>query len=93
LNEVKLSLGFPKTAIQGAMPRMPLALASARQARGMAAEANLAGIGGGDAHGREARGMAAEADLAGIGNRGPTKGDRLHGRKLLHIHFTHFTIS
>jgi hypothetical protein len=52
LNEVKLSLGFPKTAIQGAMPRMPLALASARQARGMAAEANLAGIGGGDAHGR-----------------------------------------
>ena len=62
----------------------------------MAAKANLAGIGdgfSGDAHRRQGRGMAAEADGACIGNRGPTEGDRLHGGKLLNVHFTHFIVS
>jgi len=67
-----------------------------RQAWGESAKADLAGIGdgfSGDAHGWQAWGESAEADLTGIGNRDPTQGDRLHGGKLLNVHFTHFIVS
>jgi hypothetical protein len=67
--------------------------AHGREARGMAPEANLVRFRRGDAHGWEARGMAPEADLAGIGDCGPSKGDRLHGRKLLNVHLAHVHIS
>ncbi|MFO0401901.1 MAG: hypothetical protein ACK52P_09370, partial [Alphaproteobacteria bacterium] len=75
---MKLSPEFPQTTIRGAAPRMPLALGSAREARGAAADADLAGINGGDTHGREARCIAADADLAGI-NSGDTHGRQARG--------------
>ena len=90
---MKLSPEFPQTTILRAAPRMTLALGSAREARGAAADADLAGINGGDAHGRKAWGAAADAGLAGIGDRGPSKGNRLHGRKLLNVHLAHVHIS